>query len=404
MQGVLSAKYAPLAIQGTMLHMVNHSLIKLLLFLVAGAVFVNIRELDFNKIRGFGRGKPLLAFSFLMGALGVIGIPLWNGYISKKLLQKSIVYHIETFPDYSAASAFFQSLEGIFTLTGGLTTAYMIKIFICLFVEKNQFDHRKMTAFNKRYLTVASAAVLLLCAIMMPVLGFSPYAFMMPMAAFGQSFMQGTDFYTQVSFYDVPTLIGALPSLAIGAVVYLFIVRGCLMAKDEEGRSVYLNLWPVGLDIEMRIYRPLLLNVLPFIGALIARTVGGIVTGISVLGYTKFLVLRSFWHAKCKEDWLNEIMSDFRAFLRSLDAAQNWGIMERTKEGLDNLNTQTWDVMGKVKGGIDGVNARPKELLDGVGDYVENYKLKTMLNTLGYSMQLCLMGVAVVLVLVVLFQ
>ena len=50
--------------------MVNHSLIKLVLFMAAGVVFMNLHELNLNKIKGFGRKKPLLNFCFLMGALG----------------------------------------------------------------------------------------------------------------------------------------------------------------------------------------------------------------------------------------------------------------------------------------------------------------------------------------------
>ena len=69
-----------LAVRGTVLHMVNHSLIKLLLFMAAGVVFMNLGELGFDEIRGFGRNKPFLLFVFLMGALGIAGVPGWNGY------------------------------------------------------------------------------------------------------------------------------------------------------------------------------------------------------------------------------------------------------------------------------------------------------------------------------------
>ena len=53
-----------LAVRGTFLHMVNHSLFKLVLFLCAAAVYMNLHELDLNKIRGFGRKKPVLMFCF----------------------------------------------------------------------------------------------------------------------------------------------------------------------------------------------------------------------------------------------------------------------------------------------------------------------------------------------------
>ena len=49
-----------MAAGGTLLHMVNHSLVKLVLFLVAGTVFMNAGSYDLNRVRGFGRNKPFL--------------------------------------------------------------------------------------------------------------------------------------------------------------------------------------------------------------------------------------------------------------------------------------------------------------------------------------------------------
>lgn len=78
-----------LAVWGTFLHMVNHSLFKLVLFLCAGAVYMNLHKLNLNDIRGFGRKSQHLASCFLMGSLGIGGIPLWSGYVSKTLLHES---------------------------------------------------------------------------------------------------------------------------------------------------------------------------------------------------------------------------------------------------------------------------------------------------------------------------
>ncbi len=76
-----------LAVRGTLLHMINHSLFKLVLFLCAGTVFMNLHQLDLNHIRGFGRNKPALGFCFFAGAAGLAGIPGFSGYVSKTLLH-----------------------------------------------------------------------------------------------------------------------------------------------------------------------------------------------------------------------------------------------------------------------------------------------------------------------------
>jgi len=295
MQGILSAYYSSLSIQGTLLHMVNHSLIKLLLFMAAGVVVMNIHELDLNKVRGFGRGKPLFTFCFLMGALALMGVPLWSGYVSKTLLHDSLLYHIWHFPDYSGWSAYFQIIEAIFTLTGGLTAAYMTKLFVCLCLEKNQYNQKKLSGLNKRYMSKVSSGVLLVCALLLPILGLLPYAFLIPIGTFGQEFM--LRFYPpyEVAFFSWVPLRGALASLAIGLILYAGVVRTCLMSKDWEGRSIYVNLWPASLDIEKRIYRPLLLTILPFIGAFFARTLGSLLPALASGVYRGFTAFRTFW-------------------------------------------------------------------------------------------------------------
>ena len=57
-------------------------------------------------------------------------------------------------------------------------------------------------------------------------------------------------------------LIGAAESIAIGAAVYLLVVRPLLMAssanQSASGKRVYVNRWPAWLDLEDKVYRPLL--------------------------------------------------------------------------------------------------------------------------------------------------
>ena len=53
--------------------------------------------------------------------------------------------------------------------------------------------------------------------------------------------------------------------LAIGAAVYLLVVRGLLMRREADG-MVYLDRWPARLDLENLVYRPLL-SALTFVGA-----------------------------------------------------------------------------------------------------------------------------------------
>lgn len=282
MQGLLGAENA-LAVRGTLLHMVNHSLIKLVLFMAAGAIYMNLHKLDLNEIRGFGRKKPLLNVIFLMGVLGIIGMPFWNGYVSKTLIHESIVEFIYEFHDYSVWARFFQFVEAIFLFSGGLTAAYMTKLYVAIFVEKNPYHQEKMDSSNGHYMNKESAFALAGSAVILPALGMLPYQLMNGIASMGQGFMHGEEPAHAVHYFAWTNVKGGLASLAIGALVYLLIIRQCLMAEDENGNRVYINAWPSWLDLENLIYRPLLLIVLPFIGAFFGRICDSLVDAVVAL-------------------------------------------------------------------------------------------------------------------------
>ena len=246
MADLLGAENA-LAARGTLLHMLNHSLFKLVLFLCAGVVFMNTGKLNLNEISGYGKGKPLFHACFLLGAAGIAGIPGLNGYVSKTLLHEAIV---EAAPLYGAGITV---VEWIFLISGGLTLAYMTKLYVCLFVQKPAD-----AAADKPYLTPLSAFALAGSAVLLPVLGLTAPLTMDRIADIGTDFLQAGTLEHDVHYYAWGNLKGGLISIGIGIAVYLLIVRPFMM---RDGR--YLDRWPKWLDLEDLLYRPLLLKWLP---------------------------------------------------------------------------------------------------------------------------------------------
>lgn len=286
--GCLLGEENAMAVHGALLHMVNHSLIKLTLFMAAGVVFMNLHKLDLNAIRGFGHKKPLLNFCFLMGTLGIAGVPLWNGYVSKTLIHESIVEYIELFKEGLVSGAILnlptmQVIEWVFLISGGLTVAYMTKLYVVLFVEHNkeggiqkQYDDMKGHYMNK-----ASAFALIGSAIVLPILGFFPHLTMDVAANVSNGFLNYAGESEAVAYLSMNNIKGGLISIFIGLGVYFFIVRMLLMSK-KDGKIVYLNRWPKWLDLENALYRPVLLKVLPFIGGVASRIADRVLDSIVV--------------------------------------------------------------------------------------------------------------------------
>ncbi len=294
MMGLLGEENA-LAVRGTILHMFNHSNLKLVLFMAAGVVVMNIHKLNLNDIRGYGRKKPLLMYVFLMGSLGIAGVPLFNGYISKTLIHESIVEYIgllnegrgaQTFAFAAGAdaAALFRVIEWLFIITGAMTVAYMLKLFAALFVEKNR-DAAVQESFDeeKHYCTKLTAAVLAVSATVLPVLGVLPRLTLDKLADMGQGFLLGEAPEHAVQYFSLTNLRGGLYSIVIGVLIYVVLVRGWMMVKEKGQETAYVNRWPRRLDLLEVVYKPLVNVVIPEVLGFICRCVDGLTDGLIVL-------------------------------------------------------------------------------------------------------------------------
>ena len=278
MQGYLGAENA-LAAWGTVLHMLNHSLIKLLLFVAAGVIYLgNHHSLDLNEIRGWGRNKPWLKIIFFMGGASIAGVPGFSGYVSKTLLHESIVEYIHELNHLGEAATTFQVVEWLFLISGGLTAAYMTKLFVCIFVEARPAEHPLGV---QDYMSRPTQISLTIGALVMGVLGVTPGWTMEPLARWAGAFLAAAEGHA-VHYFVWTNLKGALISLSIGAAVYIGVVRTVLCRRGADGLC-YVNLWPERLDLEDSLYRPAL-HCLSFLGALCARTAASVGDWLVLLG------------------------------------------------------------------------------------------------------------------------
>ena len=276
---VLLDEEGSLAAYGAVMHMMNHSLIKLVLFMAAGVIYMNRHQLNLNDIRGFGRKKPLLHIAFLLGALSIGGVPpIGSGYNSKSLLHEAILEYIAHLRQHGGAWAPYKAVEIIFLVSGGLTVAYMIKLYICLFWQKHPTRQAEFDA-KTDYMNAQSAFALLGSAVVLPLLGLLPGLLLSPVGARSAAFFGQEASHHAIAYFSGENLLGAAESITIGALVYLLIVRKLLSRREADGSRVYLSLWPAWLDLEERIYRPLVMEILPTIAGAISGFIAAIPDG-----------------------------------------------------------------------------------------------------------------------------
>ena len=81
----------PLSLMAAIVYAFNHSLLKAAMLMLAGSVASRapVKTAAFSAITGLGKTVPLAGVLFLLGSMGLAGIPPTNGFVSKLALFNS---------------------------------------------------------------------------------------------------------------------------------------------------------------------------------------------------------------------------------------------------------------------------------------------------------------------------
>jgi len=158
--GVLLGSRGAFGFAGAWMHMINHAFFKSFLFLLAGAVFLHTGELDLDKLGGLRKRMPMAMGFFLIAAASITGIPGFNGYASKIVIHEAILeaYHLLQWPSLLW-------LERVFVVTGGLTAAYISKIWIKTFFGKPKQDWSQVKDLSPSHVRVFGVYTAIVLAI-----------------------------------------------------------------------------------------------------------------------------------------------------------------------------------------------------------------------------------------------
>ena len=78
-----------IGIFGALLHIINHAVVKSLLFFASGSVSQKYETKSISKTSGIIRTMPITGFAFLIGGLAIIGMPPFNIFMSEFLVLSS---------------------------------------------------------------------------------------------------------------------------------------------------------------------------------------------------------------------------------------------------------------------------------------------------------------------------
>ena len=119
-------------LKGLFMHIFNHSLMKGLAFLSAGALIYRLETRNLDELKGIGRLMPVTCVSLTVSLLALGGVPTLNGFVSKYTL------FLSAFEGNMPILA----IAGI--LNSGLSMAYYLRIIQTVFLAKPEKDLSKI--------------------------------------------------------------------------------------------------------------------------------------------------------------------------------------------------------------------------------------------------------------------
>lgn len=134
--GVGMPLLAALALAALLLHLLNHALVKSLLFLATGSVLHTTRQRGLGHLGGLLRRMPWVGWTALVGALAIAGLPPLGGFVAEWMLLQSFLFT----PDIPLP--FVNMLvplgAALLALTAALAAYVMVKFYGVIFLGQHR--------------------------------------------------------------------------------------------------------------------------------------------------------------------------------------------------------------------------------------------------------------------------
>ncbi|OIO99634.1 MAG: hypothetical protein AUJ98_10620 [Bacteroidetes bacterium CG2_30_33_31] len=215
---------AVLGFAGGILHILNHSLFKSLLFFTAGSVYKQTHTRNIEDLGGLIKKMPKTAIFFLLGALAISGLPPFNGFISEFLIYSGMFKSLQVGDLFTDIVLLF-SFTGL-AIIGGLAVFCFTKVFSIIFLGNPRTE-------KVEHATEISSSMFIpyyMIGFMIIAIGLAPVIFIQPIGAIVNIFVGNTSAIEQV----IPTLNNISISSAIFIVMIgiLFFLRA-LQQKNQ---------------------------------------------------------------------------------------------------------------------------------------------------------------------------
>ncbi|MCU0377527.1 MAG: NADH-quinone oxidoreductase subunit E [Bacteroidales bacterium] len=204
---------------GAILHTLNHSLFKSLLFFSAGSVTSRLHTRNVEQMGGIMKYMPFTAMAFLIGSVAIAGLPPFNGFISEYLLYFSLFSGIGELEFYPLL--IFSLTMVSLVLIGGLAVFCFAKVFSLIFLGQPRNELIESPAEAGRPMLIAK----MLPVVPIVIIGVVPVFIVAPLASLTSGI------FNQAHLFDTTTLMNPLSYISVGVIVMASVITLLIVLK-----------------------------------------------------------------------------------------------------------------------------------------------------------------------------
>ena len=210
---------------GALLHTVNHSLFKTMLFLSAGNIYSKLHTTAMNQMGGLAKHMPITAILMLFATMAICALPPLNGFVSELLI------YIGMFNGVSDGHEVLYSIGGIIALSliGGIVVLAFTKLYGVVFLGSPRSHHvaESTEVDNLRIGAMAIPAAIIL------IIGLFPQYAIRPIAIVAEAITGANKSIAVDHFAPTLSALSAAGWLLIAAILLLFALKHKLQSKRK---------------------------------------------------------------------------------------------------------------------------------------------------------------------------
>lgn len=220
-----------------LLHILNHSIFKELMFMAAGSIYTKTHTRDMEVLGGLVKTMPKSAILFLIGSIAICGLPPLNGFISEFLVYFAMLKGLLINNFFSTTTLIF-AIAGL-ALVGTMAILCFTKAFSIIFLGMPRSEIAKHVNNDVSISMTSTMGLLALFAI---IIGVAPH---LPLSMLANS----TNILTTTQIGILPEHLEILQQISIFALAFISVIVLLFLAQIFLNRNVEKHeTWGCGYD------------------------------------------------------------------------------------------------------------------------------------------------------------